>query len=111
MVTCTIEMVFDDSEESEALRVLKTLVFPVRTEQDCLGTGLFHAVGEEEGIVWVSRWDRWEAFERHVRTAHFRLLLGVLEMASEEPGILVERSVERRGLEAIEEILVVEARV
>jgi len=98
-------MVFDGSSEGEALRVLKTLVFPVRTEQGCLGTRLFHDVEGEDGVVWISRWDRWEAFERHVRTAHFRLLLGVLEMASEEPGILVERSVECRGLEAIEEIL------
>ena len=104
-------MTFDDVSEGEALRVLMPLVFSVRADQGCLDTRLFHEVGGEEGLVWISRWDRWEAFERHVRTAHFRLLLGVLEMASEEPGILVERSVECQGLEAIEEILVIEERM
>jgi len=111
MVTCTLEMVFDGPAEGEALRVLRTLIFPVRTEHGCLGTRLLHEIGGEEGIVWVSRWEDWGAFEDHVLTAHFRLLLGVLEMASETPGILVERSVERRGLEAIEAILVAHDRV
>ncbi len=110
VVTCTLEMIFDGSVESEALRVLKTLVYPVRAERGCLGTRLCHDVGGEKRVIWISRWDRWEAFECHVRTAHFRLLLGVIEMAARKPTIMVENSVDRRGVEVIEEILVAEGR-
>jgi quinol monooxygenase YgiN len=111
MVTCTFEMLFEDSVETEALRVLKTLLFPVRAEQGCLGTRLLDDMeGEDRVVCWISRWDCHQAFERHVRTAHFHRLLGIVEMASEEPVVLVENSIKRWGFEAIEKILVTETR-
>jgi len=110
MVTCTLEMIFGNSMEAAAFRVLKTLYFPVRGERGCLGTRLWIDMEGEDSIVcWISRWDCQQAFENHVRSKHFRRLLGVVEMASEEPVILVEDSVERWGFEIIEEILVREA--
>ncbi len=106
MVICTLEMVFERSIENAAVRVLKTLLFPVRGEEGCLGTRLCKGMEEENSIVcWTSRWDGRQAFEKHVRTEHFRRILGVVEMASEEPVILVENLVDGRGIEAIEEII------
>jgi len=104
-MTCTVQMVFEGSLEEEALQVLRALLFPVRTEEGCVTTALLRDLGGEPRLVWISRWMNQEAFERHLRTEHFRRLLGVVEMASEPPDILVERSVGRHGFEAIEAIL------
>jgi quinol monooxygenase YgiN len=105
MVICTFEILFDSRLVRGATHLLRTLQGPVRSESGCRGTSLYCDLDDGERIVWISRWEDWECFEKHVRAPRFRKLLGVLEMASRQPAILIERSEKEQGIDAIAGIL------
>ena len=105
MVICTFQMLFDPGLAIEATHLLQSLQGPVRSEPGCRGAFLYCEPGNMERIAWISRWENWDGFEKHVRNPRFRKLLGVLEMAALQPEILIERSHEELGIDAIAGIL------
>jgi len=98
-------MAFDERTREQALRVLRSLLGPVRSHPGCLATRLMRDVGDERVVTWMEQWRDRGAYERHVRSEAFRRLLAVMDLATESPLIEVDELSRRRGFEIVEELL------
>ena len=105
MITCTVRMAFVLGPREQALQVLRSLKGPVRSHPGCAQTLLMHDVDDDSVITWVSRWRNRDALDRHLRSAHFRRLMAVMELAAEHPEVLFESGGELRGLDLIHEVI------
>lgn len=85
--------------------VLRSLTGPVRSQPGCTQTLLMRDVQEDARITWVSRWRSRSDLDGHLRSRHFHRLATVMELASERPDILFERSSDFRGLDLVDEVL------
>ncbi len=85
--------------------MLRSLVGPVRAETGCNATRLLNSTNLEGGLTWVEEWHSIEDFERHLRSAAFRRILAVIELAVSRPVVEIDEVASRRGFELVEEIL------
>jgi len=105
MHTCTVRLTLSDDRRDEALRVLRSLVGPVRSQPGCVQTQLMADVQSHHVVTWVSRWRTRPDLERHLRSTHFRRILAVMELAAENPYVEFEAGGELRGLDLVHEVI------
>lgn len=105
MLALRLHMEFTPESRAEATAVLRSLVGPVRAETGCNATRLLNSTIREGGLTWVEEWQGIEDFERHLRSAAFRRILAVIELASGPPEVEIDDVTSRRGFELVEEIL------
>ena len=105
MLSLRLHMDFAPQKCAEATAVLRSLVGPVRAEPGCNATRLLNNAGREGGLTWVEEWRGIDDFERHLRSAAFRQILAVIELAAVKPVVEIEDVTSRRGFELVEEIL------
>lgn len=105
MLALRIHMEFDREASAEASSALRSLVGPVRSEPGCHATRLLSNTGRDGALTWVEEWRGIEDFERHLRSAAFRRILAVIELASRPPKVEIDDVASRRGFELVEEIL------
>lgn len=103
--TITLRMAFEGATRAEALRVLRSLVGPVRSHRGCLATRLMQDVDDERTVTWIERWRQREDHEHHLRSDAFRRLLAVMDLAAEPPLFEVDEVSRRHGFELVEEML------
>jgi len=105
MLALRLHMEFSAETHDEAVSVLRSLVGPVRAETGCNATRLLNSTIREGGLTWVEEWHGIEDFERHLRSAAFRRILAVIELADSRPVVEIDEVASRRGFELVEEIL------
>jgi quinol monooxygenase YgiN len=98
-------MVFSVKSRDEAVSVLRSLIGPVRAEPGCSATRLLMDVDGDGALTWVEEWRSAADFERHFRTATFRSILAVMELASVRPEVEIDEVASRRGFEFVEDNL------
>jgi len=105
MLALRLHMEFSPETHGEAASVLRSLVGPVRAETGCNATRLLQSAGIGFGLTWVEEWRSVQDFERHLRSAAFRRILAVIELADSRPVVEIDEVASRRGFELVEEIL------
>ena len=105
MLALRLHMEFSKEACDEATAVLRSMVGPVRAEPGCNATRLLKNAGTDHGLTWVEEWRTVEDFERHLRSAVFRRIVAVIELAAEPPVVEIDDVASRRGFELVEEIL------
>ena len=105
MLSLRLHMEFTPDTLDEAASVLRTLVGPVRAEPGCRATQLLMCLQGRHGLTWVEEWSGVDDFERHLRSAAFRKILAVIELATGPPKVEIDDVASRRGFELVEEIL------
>lgn len=105
MLALRLHMEFASGTCDEAAAVLRSLVGPVRSEPGCTQTRLLRDTGDLCAMTWVEEWHSIEDFERHLRSAAFRRILAVIELAVSRPVVEIDEVASRRGFELVEEIL------
>ena len=70
-------------------------------EPGCLGCGIYAGVEDANILAFMEEWDTQEDFERHLRSAAYRTLLEVMELAREAPTVQFHTVVQTVGIEAI----------
>lgn len=104
VITSTLRMTFADTRREDALRVLRSMLGPVRSHQGCLATRLMRDDQDERILTWVEHWHSREDHERHVRSDAFRRLLAVMDLAAEPPLLEVDEVERRQGFEIVEQL-------
>jgi quinol monooxygenase YgiN len=105
MLALRLHMTFTPETCEEAAGVLRSLVGPVRAERGCNATQLLRNAGGENGLTWIEEWRGAEDFERHLRSAVFRRILAVIDLAAGPPRVEIDDVASRRGFDLVEEIL------
>ncbi len=100
----TLRMVAPPGRRDEVLRALRWLAGPTRSRPGCIECRILQDLDDGDALVLVEEWTSAEALVRHLRSADYRRLLAVADLAAEPPEIHFDRVVERRGLELVAEI-------
>ena len=104
MDVATLRMVAPPGRRDEILHALRWLAGPIQAHAGCADCRLLQDLDDENALLFVEEWDSREAFERHLRSADYRRLLAVAELAAEPPEIRFDHVSETRGLDLVTEI-------
>jgi quinol monooxygenase YgiN len=101
MINVTIKMTVSTEMRNEVLLTIKELIGQIRHEQDCVSCHCFQDVEVEDVVIFEQEWETNEAFSAHLRSDHFKVLLGAMKLLSIEPEIRINTVVATEGIEAI----------
>ena len=104
MVIGTLSILPPPNRRVEVLEILRSIQGPVATQRGCTACHIYEEDGPEAVIVLVERWDTEAALEAHLRSDHFRLLLGALELSASPPEVCFDHVSNSEGLELIERV-------
>jgi quinol monooxygenase YgiN len=105
MVIGTLSILPSPDRRVHVLEILRSIQGPVTTQRGCTGCHIYEEDGPEPAIVLVERWDTEEALETHLRSEHFRHLLGALELSASAPGVSFDHVSSTEGMELVERVL------
>ena len=101
MIDVIIKMTVPADKRNEVLHTIKGLLVQIRREQDCVSCHCYLDVEVEDVVIFEQEWKTNEALSTHLRSGHFKVLLGAMKLLSIEPEIRVNTVVAMEGLEAI----------
>ncbi|MEE4252722.1 MAG: antibiotic biosynthesis monooxygenase [Desulfuromusa sp.] len=101
MIDVTIKMTVSAAKRNEILHTIKDLLVHIRREQDCISCHCYLDVEVEDIVIFEQEWKNKEALEAHLRSGHFKVLLGAMKLLSIEPEITFNTVVATEGMEAI----------
>ena len=102
MIHATIRMKIPVQEIREAMDILRSVAERTRIQPGCISCRIYHDEQEENVIMFDELWRTQEDLDRHLRTAEYRNVLLVVEMASEKPEIKFSEFSASSGVETIE---------
>jgi quinol monooxygenase YgiN len=102
MIRATIRMKMRGQKVKEALEILRSVAERTRVQPGCISCRVYHDAQEEDVIMVDELWRTKEEHERHLRSAEYRNVLLVVEMAHEKPEISFSEFSDSTGVETIE---------
>jgi len=100
----TIRMHFPARKRKEALLILGSMIESIKLEEGCLSCRLYQDVQEGHAFMLEEIWTDEVSLHGHLRSADFRNVLLVVEMASEPPEIRFDRVSSSTGISTIEQV-------
>jgi quinol monooxygenase YgiN len=102
MIHATIRMTMPDQKIREAVEILRSVAERTRVQPGCISCRIYHDFQEEHVIMMEELWRTQEDLDRHLRSAEYRNVLLVVEMAHKEPEIRFSAFSHSTGVETIE---------
>src|SRR5512139_121913 len=102
MINATIRMKLPGQKAKEAMEILRSVAERTRVEPGCISCRIYRDDQEEHAILIEEFWRSQEELERHLRSAEYRNVLLVVEMAHEKPEISFCEFSGSTGVETIE---------
>lgn len=102
MIHATIRMKMPVQKVKEAVDILRSMAERTRIQPGCISCRIYHDAQEENVIMLDELWETQEEHERHLRSAEYRNVLLVVEMAYEKPEIEFSAISQSTGVETIE---------
>jgi quinol monooxygenase YgiN len=102
MIHATIRMKMPGQKAKEAMEILRSVAERTRVEPGCISCRIYRDDQEEHAILIEEFWRSQEELERHLRSAEYRNVLLVVEMAHEKPEISFCEFSGSTGVETIE---------
>jgi len=90
---------------AEAVQVLRSLIGPVRAEPGCSATRLLRDLDDGDAVTFEEEWQDRNSLVGHLRTAAFRRILAVMDLAARAPEVQIDEICSSHGFEFIEEAL------
>lgn len=89
----------------EAVEILGSVAERTRVQPGCISCRVYYDVQEEHVIMIEEVWKSEEDLDQHLRSADYRDVLLVVEMAAREPEIKFSAFSESSGVETIEKAI------
>ena len=102
MIHATIRMKLPGQKVKEALEILRSMAERTKVEPGCISCRIYRDDQDEHTILVEEFWKSQEELERHLRSAEYRNVLLVVEMAHEKPEISFCEFSGSTGVETIE---------
>jgi quinol monooxygenase YgiN len=103
-IHATIRMLLPAGKRKEALIILGSMIERINLEEGCISCRLYQDVLEQRVLMLDEMWAGETALHKHLRSADFRNVLLVVEMASEPPEIRFDRISSSTGISTIEQV-------
>ena len=102
MIHATIRMKMPAQKVREGIEILRSVAERTRVKPGCIGCRIYHDAQEENVIMIDELWRSQEDLDQHLRSADYREVLLVVEMAEETPEIKFAETSQSTGVETIE---------
>ena len=104
LATLCIDMRFSPADLDGALRLLSSVVGATEAKAGCRSCSVARDASDGGLVRYREEWDSEPAFRRHVRSTEFQRVLVAIDLASEEPEVMVGNLSGRLGLESLREL-------
>ena len=101
MIDATIGIIVPPEKLKEVLQTFKALLGPIRREQGCLSCNCYVDVQDETNLFFKEEWLTREDLDTHLRSNHFGVLIGAMQLLSKEPDIRFNTIASTVGAEAV----------
>jgi quinol monooxygenase YgiN len=101
MVMATLRVVVPAPKRGEVLQAFRSLRGPTEAQAGCCGYHIYRDDRDENTLVLIQEWATQVALDRYIRSDLYRIVLAVIETASEAPEVRFDTIAERAGLEII----------
>lgn len=102
MIRATIRMKMPAQKIREGLEILRSVAERARVQPGSIDCRIYKDAQEENVIMFDELWRSQEDLDQHLRSADYREVLLVVEMAQEKPEVRFHEIVRSSGLETIE---------
>jgi quinol monooxygenase YgiN len=102
MIHATIRMKMPGQKLREAVEILRAEAERTRVQPGCISCRIYHDEQEADVIMVEEHWRTQEEHACHLRSAEYRNVLLVVEMAYEKPEIKFSEFSESTGVETVE---------
>lgn len=102
-IHATIRMRIPARKRKEALVILRSMIERIKLEAGCVSCRLYQEIKGGRALMIEEIWANNEGLQRHLRSATFRNILLVVEMASQTPEIRFDRISYSTGIDTIEQ--------
>jgi quinol monooxygenase YgiN len=89
------------NRQEDVVNAMKRVLEPIRTEPGCLGIQCGRDIEDDNTLVIVERWASAKDMGSHIQSERYRIILSVLESASEDPEVQFHKVSETSGMEVI----------
>jgi quinol monooxygenase YgiN len=97
-----IRMLVPARKVKEALSTLRAMVERIKVKEGCLGCRLYQEVVDGKTLLFEVVWVDEESMQKHLRSAEFRYVLLVVEMAHTPPEFRFDRIADSLDLDTVE---------
>jgi quinol monooxygenase YgiN len=104
LVTCTIEMLFTPEAQDDAVRVLVSAVGRTEAKSGCRECVVTRDATEESRVRYSEAWESKAAFQRHLQSEEFRIVLVAMDLCREKPSVVVGDLAGRSGIEYLKDL-------
>jgi quinol monooxygenase YgiN len=101
MIDVTIKMSVPADKRMEVLQTIKSLLEPIRNERGCLSCYCCVDAEAENILILSQEWKTNEELAAHLKSDHFSILLGAMELLCIEPEVRFNTIASTAGKEAI----------
>lgn len=87
MIDAVIKLTVPPEKLKEVLQTFKALLGPIRREQGCISCNCYVDIEAENNIFFMEEWRTNEDLNTHLRSVHFGVLIGAMELLNKAPVI------------------------
>jgi quinol monooxygenase YgiN len=101
MIDAAISITVPPEKRQEVLLTFKAILGPIRREQGCISCNCYVDVEAENKIFLKEEWESSDDLGTHLRSAHFKVLIGAMKLLDKEPEIRFNTIASTAGVEEI----------
>jgi quinol monooxygenase YgiN len=104
LVTCFIDMVFDDKWAYEAVQLLVAAVGCTEAKPGCRECRVVQDAVEPRRVRYSEQWGTEADFKKHLNSNEFKHVLLAMDLCCEEPRVIVGNLTGRKGIDVLREL-------
>lgn len=104
MIIATVKIMPAREKRRELLDILQSVKGRVLAEAGCLCCCIYEEHGDENGVLYVEKWQSRAALEHNLKSSSFGKILEAIELSAREPEIDFHDVAETMGLELVERV-------
>lgn len=101
MIAVRITLDVLPEKQLELIQTLFSLIKPVGKEHGCKLYKVYRDIKDENSFCLFEEWETRKNFEQHIKTLHFRVLLGTKTLLRKPPEISIYSVSRTQGMEAV----------
>lgn len=104
MIVATISLKVGQDAQKELLQTFEGLFGPMLTDQGCLGYRVYREIGNDEVVMLVEQWETKRAWENHLQSKAFTVLLGAIGLSKDASTVEFQLLTQTTGLNSLKTI-------
>ena len=102
MIIESVRIAVMPAESGQLLRALVAWAGPTAVEPGCLSCRILQENSAPQAFSYQAHWNTHDDLLRHLRTEHYKRLLGLMEMGTTRPLVEFHTVTETQGMDLIE---------